>query len=172
MQKYTKGDHVKVAKDLGEIMNHFQNDCEAIVIGSYADQYGGSDTKSYTIHIKGSGSASWYRESQLKLIEKNRLDLLHQWEKEEQAETDLKSDLDWIFSNGNDVIENPHGASIQALASCFGLTNLWGSRGEGFVYYQNAIKTLALAESYLKNCDKDGWIKLSGEMMAKTQRGG
>ena len=86
MQKYTKGDHVKVAKDLGQIMSHFQNDCEAIVIGSYADEYGESDTKSYTIHIKGQGEVAWYEEYQLKLIGKNKLDLLDQWEKERQAE--------------------------------------------------------------------------------------
>lgn len=82
MQKYQKGDHVKVAKELGDSMSHFQSDCEAIVIGSYSDKYGGSNTSSYTIRIKGGGEVSWYYENQLELIEAGRLDLLEQWESE------------------------------------------------------------------------------------------
>ena len=55
MQKFKKGDYVRVAKDLGPSMGHFPADCDAIVIGSYKDQYGGSDTKSYTLSLKGNG---------------------------------------------------------------------------------------------------------------------
>lgn len=158
MQKYQRGDWVSVAKDLGLLMSHFQADCEAIVIGSYADQYGGSNTDSYTIHIKGGGKCSWYKEDQLTLIESGRLDKLQLWEDEVEAERKQKSDLDWIFSHGQEVLENPHGASIQALANCFGLTNLWGSQGEGYVYYENARRTLMMASPYLQLGDKNGWL--------------
>lgn len=158
MQKFQKGDWVRVAKDLGPHMSHFTADCEAIVIGSYADQYGGSDTKSYTLHLKGRGECSWYEEQQLTLIESGRLDKLKQWQDEQEAERKQKSDLDWIFSHGPEVLEKPHGASVKALAECFGLTNLWGSRGEGFVYYENAMGTLGIAAAFLKANDKDGWL--------------
>lgn len=159
MQKFNKGDHVKVAEDLGQIMSHFQSDCEAIVIGSYADQYGGDNTTDYTIYIKGSGQVSWYREHQLDLIMAGRIDLLEQWEAEAKKETDMKSDLDWIFSHGKEVLEGAHGATISALAECFGLTNLWGSRGEGITYYSNVMATLQMAKPYLEAGDKDGWLK-------------
>ena len=74
------------------------------------------------------------------------------------AERKQKSDLDWIFANGPAVAEKPHGASIQALAECFGLTNLWGRNGEGITYYSNARGTLELATPYLKAGDKAGWL--------------
>ena len=166
MQKFQNGDWVRVAKDLGEHMSNFTADCEAIVIGSYADKFGGNDTESYTLHFKGRGECAWYYESQLTLIERGRLDKLKQWQDEQEAERKQKSDLDWIFSHGAEVIDKPHGASIQALANCFGLTNLWGSRGEGFVYYENAMVTLALSEKFLQAGDKDGWLAHCEKLMA------
>ena len=54
MQKFHKGDWVRVAKDLGPSMRHFTANCEAIVIGSYADQYGGDCREDYTLHLKES----------------------------------------------------------------------------------------------------------------------
>lgn len=159
MQKYQKGDHVQVAKDLGKSMSHFTSDCEAIVIGSYVDQYGGNHVNSsYTIHIKGKGRTSWYYEHQLDLIAPNRLDLLEQWEQEAKQEAEKKSDLDWIFKHGDEVLLEASGATISALAQCFGLTNLWGSHGEGATYYCNVLETLALAEPFLKANDKEGWL--------------
>lgn len=158
LQKYNKGDHVQVAKDLGHGMSHFQSDCEAIIIGSYTDQFGGGCTKSYTIHIKDGGEVSWYEEHQLGLIEANRLDLLEQWEEEAKNEADMKSDLDWIFANGEDVLKNPHGDTVAALAECFGLTDLWGNRGEGATYYCNVVTTLSMATPFLRAGDKEGWL--------------
>ena len=162
--KYKKGDHVQVAKDLGRCMSHFQSDCEAIVIYSYADRYGGSNTGSYSIHIKGSGKVSWYEEHQLEMIQADRLDLLDLWEKEAAQEVEMKSDLDWIFNNGDGVLENTHGATISALAECFGLTNLWGSRGEGVTYYSNSMMTMQISKLFLESGDKKGWLELCEEI--------
>jgi len=158
MQKFNKGDHVRVAKDLGESMSHFENDCEAIVMYTYAERYWGDNHKSYCIYIKGRGQVSWYYEHQLELIETGRLDLLEAWENEVKQEADMKSDLDWIFNNGKDVLEGAHGATVEALAKCFGLTNLWGSRGEGVTYYYNSLATLEMAKPYLEKGDKEGWL--------------
>jgi hypothetical protein len=165
-QKFHNGDWVRVAKDLGPEMSHFPSDCEAIVVGSYADQYGGSNGTSYTLRLKDGGETSWYYESQLTLIEAGRIDKLKQWKDEAEAERKQKSDLDWIFANGPEVLKRPHGASIQALADCFGLTNLWGSRGEGFIYYENAMMTMAVARPYLESGDKDGWLAQCAGVMA------
>ena len=161
MQKFYKGDLVRVAKDLGPHMGHFTADCDAIVIGSYADQYGGRSARNqqqYTLHLNGIGRCSWYDEEQLTLTENGRMDKLQAWKEEADLEHKQKSDLDWAFSNGAAVLERSHGASIQALAHCFGLTDLWGSHGEGFVYHENARGTLQLAEPFLKAGDKAGWL--------------
>ena len=164
MQKFHKGDWVQVAKDLGHSMSHFTADCEAIVIGSYADQYGGRNHKSYTLHVKGEGECSWYEEHQLTLIESGRIDKLEALEEEQQTKRKQKSDLDWIFANGTAVFELCYGASIQALADCFGLTDLWGSRGEGVDYYTNAVLTLELAEPFLMAGSKAGWLSLCASL--------
>lgn len=166
-QKFKRGDYVKVAKNLGSSMSHFKSDCEAIVCYSYKDEFGGYDTQSYCIHIKGYGEVSWYYEHQLELIEANRADLLEAWKAEQEAERVQKSNLDWIFKNGNDVSEHPHGASVQALASCLGINNLWGSRGEGLVYYANMLTTLSLAEPFLKSGDKQAWLNFCKDVKMK-----
>lgn len=158
MQKFNKGDLVKVAKDLGQCMSHFTNDCEAIVMYSYNDKYGGGNTKSYGIYIKGEGQTAWYEEPQLELIEAGRIDLLDKWEAEAKKEAEEKSDIDWIFENGEEVLTGAHGATVSALAKCLGCDNLWGSNGEGFVYYQNAMAVMAHAEPFLKTGDKQGYL--------------
>ena len=165
VQKFKKGDLVRIAKDLGPSMSHFQSDCDAIIIGSYADKYRGDNTDSYTLHLKGRGQVSWYEEHQLTLIKPNCIDLLRQWEAAEAAEFTMRSNLDWIFSHGEEVLDNKYGASVGALAACFGVTNLWGRRGEGITYYSNMMETLLLAKPFLQSEDKVGWLKKAKELM-------
>lgn len=159
-QKFDKYDHVRIAKDLGPHMSHFTSNCEAIIIGSYADQFGGTNTGSYTVYLKNQGEVSWYEEHQLTLIKANQIELYKTWKFNIDEEDRIKSDLNWIFENGPEVLAKPHGASIQALANCFGLTNLWGSHGEGYVWHLNAMKTLEIATPFLETNDKEGWLKL------------
>ena len=168
MQKYKKGDLVHVAKDLGSAMFHFTNDVDAVVIGSYKDQYGGSNSKSYTLHIKGQGETSWYEEHQLTLIEHNRFDILKTWEEQEKAEEKQKSNLDWIFKNGKDVLKSTHNSTVSTLAKCLGCSNLWGSSGEGFVYYQNAMTVMTMAKPFLEKNDKVGWLDFSKKIQERT----
>jgi len=159
-QEFRVGDLVHIKKELPGCMSHFTKDKDAIVTKySHNSCQAGNDWEhSYSLHIKGHGKTSWYHNSNLDLIEHDRADLLEQWEKEQQEEVDLKSDLDWIFENSTEVLKTPHGSSISKLAECFGLNNLWGSNGEGFVWYQNAMQTLALAEPFLKEKNKKGWL--------------
>lgn len=70
-QKFNRGDKVKVDDDLGSCMSHFPGQGgEAIVFGSYHDEYGGGarEKKSYSLNIKGIGYSSWYYEHQLTLV--------------------------------------------------------------------------------------------------------
>ena len=79
-QKFFLGDRVRIAKDLGASMSHFQKDCEAIVMYSYAEQYDSSSAKNadqFSLYIlPNRGETSWYYANQLELIEPDRLDLL------------------------------------------------------------------------------------------------
>lgn len=158
-QKFQCGDYVRVIDN-----HHYHKDEEGIVVGSYCDQFGGNNTEDYTLFIKDKGESSWYEESSLVLIESHCNGLLEEWKQARDADNKIKSDLDWIFSHSIEVLENKYGASVQALASCFGLMDLWGKNGEGFVYYENSVITLALAKDYLKNGDKEGWLKRAEEI--------
>lgn len=159
-QKYNKGDHIMIAEDLGSNMAHFTSGVEAIVIGTYAEQFGGNDIDSYTLHIKGKGRSSWYRESQLTLVAAGQMDLLEEWVNEEEEHRLKVSDLDWIFANGKDVLKKCDGASAQALYSAKGGGSLWGARGEGVDYYCNSIAIIQLAEPFLVSGDKQGFLDL------------
>jgi hypothetical protein len=160
MQDLHRGDHVRIVKQLPSSMSHFQADKEAIVVGSYADQYGARGDEhcesTFTIWIKDHGQVSWYDRQHLELIERGREDLLKEWEAAVEAKRVMMSDLDWIFSHPE---EARNAASVEALAACFGLTNLWGSHGEGISYYTNAMHTLALAKPFLDARDKAGWLE-------------
>ncbi len=160
MQKFKKGDHVRVAKTMPKWKSHFPCDKEAIVVASYYEKFGGDKDiyeKRYTIHIKGLDEHSWYDESQLTLIEANRLDLLKKWRNKEDKDTREKSNLDWIFSHGKEVLKKEYGASLQALFTRLGGSSLWGSRGEGWVYLRNAMSTILVCEKFLKENDRRGF---------------
>lgn len=158
-QKFHLGDYVQIADDLGPSMSHFTSGCPAIVMGSYKDEYGGSNTTSYTLFIQGKGEVSWYYESQLTMIEPGNFDLLKRWQREHQGAIDRASDLDWIFSHGPKVIDRMAGATAEALGQCLGLSNLWGSHGEYFCFWQNASRIRDMAEPFLKRKDKKGWLE-------------
>ncbi len=71
-QKYHNGDLVRVADDLGPTMKHFRSGCDAIVVGSYKDEYGRAswdDSREpiYTLWMQGRGTSAWYYEHQLTL---------------------------------------------------------------------------------------------------------
>lgn len=158
MQKFHRYDHVQIAKDLGESMSHFEKNTDAVVIGSCRDQYGHGATDNYTLYVNGCGELSWYEEWQLTLIDKNGKELLRKWKDEEERKRKIESDLDWIFENGSAVLSKTSGNTIKALASCLGITDLWGARGEGIIYYCNAMDILKLAKPYLEKQDKEGWL--------------
>lgn len=97
---------------------------DAIVLGSYADLYGGNDTEQYSLYLEGIGECAWFYGDQLTLVEIDRLDLLEKWRNKEEKDKKIHSDLDWIFKNGKELIEKPIGASITILAKCIGIENL------------------------------------------------
>lgn len=160
-QKFKRFDHVMVDKDLGSSMSHFQSGVEAIVIGSYTDQYGGRerDDHEYTLHIKDHGQVSWYHEHQLTLISTNAEALYNDWVGAAEQKKKQERDLDWIFSEGhkNKDFQLP-GDSAQALADELGAGSLWGSRGEGWVWQKNYAAVWRFALPFLLTGDKEGFL--------------
>ena len=82
-QKFQYGDLVHITKDMPSWMTHFENNQDAIILGSYSDIYseevGEDDDKKYSVFIKDKGEHSWYREEVLTLIKKNQQELLIKW---------------------------------------------------------------------------------------------
>lgn len=151
-QKFHKGD-LAIKKEGGEKVR-------VIILYSYGDEYGFSEhtRETYAVYCEDSGFLSWIDPPALTLIKRDQHEILKQWEEKRENDNRIKSDLDWIFSNGPEVLENRYGASIQALASCFGLDNLWGKNGEGIRYYENSLKTLSYSAEFLRARDKQGWL--------------
>lgn len=79
VQKYFKGDLVQLG-DMPRSMSHFPANCQAVVMYTYKEKYGGSkrEEQQYCLYIleKDQGETSWYDEDQLTLIDKDRFDLL------------------------------------------------------------------------------------------------
>lgn len=151
-------DLVHIKKKLPNEMSHFTCDEDAIVVNRSCDQY--------SLFIKGHGTASWYNTSNLEFIKSGQRGLLKEWKKELEVEDKQNGDIDWIFKNCKEVLKSPHGSTISTLAKHLGCTNLWGSHGEGFVYYQNAMTVLSIAKPFLKKGDKAGWIKFAKKFVA------
>ena len=97
-QKFFKGDLVQVGM-MPINMSHFEGNCKAIVLYTYAEKYGRSGSnpdKDYSLFILKRGErneVAWYHENQLTLIESDRFDLLpvgnvHRkvWEAKKQRE--------------------------------------------------------------------------------------
>jgi hypothetical protein len=76
-QEFVRGQRVKIADNLVSSMSHFPSGLEAIVVGSYKDQYpeewSSSSHKEYTLLILSEDpyTISWYNENQLTLIDGN-----------------------------------------------------------------------------------------------------
>lgn len=156
-QKYKQYSLVKIADDLGPTMSHFTSSKEAVVLYTYASKYGGNDTDSYGLYIKGEGETAWYTERQLTLIEEDGKKYLDIWKEEQEAVKSRESNLDWIFENGPDISDKLSGYSAQALADSLELGNLWGSRGEGVDYYYNYQVIKKFAKPYLDSKNIKGW---------------
>lgn len=70
-QKFKSGTFVWISPNLGPAMGHFTKDCPALVLGTYAQEYGGDDYKSYSLLIKKDNVwtySSWYYEHNLSKI--------------------------------------------------------------------------------------------------------
>lgn len=148
-QKFNKFDMVRIADDLGQGRSHFPSGVDAIVIEA--------DHGRYVLFLKRESEVAWYYDRDLTLLASNCENILNEWKLEIEQENKLKSDLDWIFENGEQVLKEAHGSSMAALGKCVGIHNLWGPRGEGFDYFCNVQWIVTISKDYLLKNDRKGW---------------
>lgn len=154
VSSFVRGDLVRVYGERGLAIAE-----EAVVVYSYAERYGSGDPESYSLLFRGRGEVSWFPSSQLTLV-RNDLALLDQWRGEVDATAAQRSDLDWIFANGREVLRSGYRPSIQALADCLRLDDLWGPpRGKGVDLAANLVALGGLAWPYLLRGSKQRWLE-------------
>jgi hypothetical protein len=158
VQKYQRGNIVRIAKTLTRSMAHFTADCEAIVVGSYADLCGGSNHEdvSYELYlIPKLHTSAWYHESQLTFVDAGSPGLIARYEAKRQHRDDLHGNMDWIISNWRSIRDGeiPSG-TMSSLFEWAGITDPWGPRGEGITLYQNSMAACAVFDTPLLLGDK------------------
>lgn len=154
-QKFKRGDVVHIAKNLGPSMWHFENDCDAIIMASYRDLYGGDDINNWKVMFCDTGGeCAWYYTNQLTFLR-------HGGEAEIEKVTFLREkreateqDIDWILANWIHIRERTPGATIGKLMALVGITDPSGPSGEGFVWYANAMATRKLLDRVLSTGDR------------------
>lgn len=148
-QKFRRGDVVAVAADLGPYMRHFRAGEDAIVMYSYNDMYGGGNVKDYCLMFMDGSETSWYWEHQLTLLRHGGEGEIRRVIAEREARESQERDLRWIAANWPSIRERVPGASADELMRRVGITNPWGSQGEGMAWYANWSQTFEAVDPIL-----------------------
>jgi len=152
-QKFKRGDVVRIAADLGLSMSHFRKDEDAVVMGSYADEYGGCNTKDYTLLFFGGQETSWYEEHQLTFLRHDGEDIITKIKDKRKEKDKIESDLNWIVANWKDIRANPSYATMKKLMRLIGITSPWGKHGEGMDLFNNQKYTFKCLDPVLLTGD-------------------
>ena len=158
-QKYTRGDIIKLKPSSS--WNRSHPDAEIMILQSYKEQFGGTNTTSYTCLIRYHDEASWFREGEFELVEQSpHLEAV--WRKEIEEKRKIESSLEWVFDNAEVLSKRGYSQTVlETLGKVIGINDLWGSRGEGLTYYTNAHIILEVATPYLEKGDINGYRKLT-----------
>lgn len=113
----------------------------------------GPNGHSYTVLFFSGGTSSWYWERQLTFLRHGGEELIEQINAEYEDRKKAESDMEWIVTNWNAIRENPPGATMNYLMKRVGITEPWGSQGEGLAYYANAQQTYAALDEALRSGD-------------------
>ena len=157
VQKFKRGDVVHIAADLGQSKSHFKKDKDVVIIGSYADQFGGGNIDDYSVMFLDTGNeCSWYDEHQLTFLYYGGEELITKITKEREQREKVESDLGWIVDNWKELRIGKiakTGAWMRKLMSLIGITNPWGNHGEGIDYFSNAKYTMDCLDPVLLTGD-------------------
>jgi hypothetical protein len=130
-------------------------DGEALVIGSYADQYGPGGYRpheTYTLLFTDDGSEiSWFDDEQLTMIRQAEKDAITVVKERREKQIAEQSELPWIVANWDP--KEMSGASLESIFTACGGGSMWGRNGEGIQWYENALKIMALFDDVMKTGD-------------------
>lgn len=154
-QKFQSGDLIRIAKDLGSSMSHFKADCDAIVIATYAQQFGGNNVDSYTLLFEDEGRVSWYHEAQLTFIKHVGQEGIKAWTDAIKERAENESALPYIVANWKSFKKDGKypSASLCELLRMVGVTNPWGSSGEGVNLYNNYNQIIRIFDEVISGGD-------------------
>ena len=160
-QKFVRGDKVRVKDDLGFTHSHFRSGFDAIILGSYADQFGGDNTNSYTILSCDTGtSISWYYDEHLEFVEHVGEQEITRIDEEAKKRIKQESDIEWIWDNWPEIRRSLPSMSAVALMNHIGIRDPWGQRGEGVTFYANAKFAVELLDPILTARDREAFDKM------------
>jgi len=141
-QKYKRGNKVKVlfghpVWGNGKAVTDMCPDevgKEAIIVGSYADQYGGDNISDYTIMFLETGNrVSWKDEKQLEFIDEGGEHLFEQAKINRDRISEQNKDINFILSKLD--IGELSGESIMMLFDLIGYDSAFKRNGEFYVLH-------------------------------------
>lgn len=169
------GDHVRVDEVLPDDMRHFDGTGGEAIIASDNGKRRDSDEWKYTLFLKEEATyVSWYPESVLTLISRGQGHLIGEWESKKAAYVTRMMDLDWIFSQGDELNRNWPPESVNAVRQCLTDTFVPGDRADGGPRYSDSVIRLS-NEIYAQGCatpfvaakDKKGWLEFAEKQRAR-----
>lgn len=181
-QKFKRGNRVKVADDYSNIIyisgdrelpKHESAGKEAFIIGSYADQFGGSDYSKYTLMFKDGSTCSWFPESELSLIDEGGEHLIEEAQKKFQEEEKLHRDIKYITTQWRNNL--PISSTMfLTLFEKIGFNSVFLRNGEYYCLFEDARQAKPLFDALFKaekfseieevlNCYNSEFIKHSKE---------
>lgn len=149
-QRFKRGDVVHIAKDLGPAMKHFDNDQDAIILGSHQDQFGGDKVDIWTVMLCDSGArSSWYHTNQLTFLRHGGEQEIQKVEALCSSRQNQERNIHWILANWSKIRLHTPDSTMEKLMELIGITNPYGFRGEELNYYFNAFCTYQMFDSVL-----------------------
>jgi len=139
IQQFRRGDRVRVEHEL--------HPGEAIVIGSYNDQYASGSRECYTLLFCSDGNqVSWFEPQQMTFLSHAGEAAIEELDEQRRKAVAQQSQLEWIIAHWPDIT----GASFEALAKACNLPSCWGAEGEGISFYANALTLKRLLDTAMR----------------------
>jgi hypothetical protein len=138
---------------------------KAIIEYSYNDKYGGGNINSYCItYLDTFETEAWKQTNELKLVERNRVDLFNIIEKAQKEISNRNIDLKYIISNWNNIKDAISSDTILFLFSKIGYNSNFLIHGEFsilFAEYNSCYRLLnaLFTENTIKKVVKKKYLK-------------
>lgn len=157
IQKFKRGNLVRVlaghqifsySNGKGKVRDIASNEIGelAIIDYSYAEKYGGGNTKEYSVtFLENGNSTAWKHEDQLLFVDEGGEHLFEQAKANKEKLIKQETDLKYILENWSNIIsKNPNSIMIQYLFGKIGFKSSFERNGEFFALYHDWHNMLPL----------------------------